>query len=161
MEISTASMTYASIKNQESISLSKIPLLQYAKFYSEVVEFMKQPHIHCVNYYAYAEGDLLKLICCLADDAAGDIKVFSHEVSKKEKIQLTSITREVYSFHIFEREITENFGIEFIYSPWPKPVRYAFNRADRNKIINNYPFYKIQSDELHRKRKCPGSMTPA
>ncbi len=64
-------------------------------------------------------------------------------------MQLTSITKEIYSFHIFEREIAENFGVEFIYSPWYKPVRYAFDRADKNKVINNYPFYKIQGDELH------------
>src|SRR5207247_2562206 len=35
------------------------------------------------------------------------------------------------------------------YHPWKKPVRYAFNRADRQQIINNYPFYKIESEELH------------
>lgn len=141
--------TYTSMKNQESISLSKIPLLSYSEFSSEVVSLMKQPQIHCVNYYAFQEADILKFICCLADDMAGDIKVFSHEVQKKEKIQLASITKEVYAFHIFEREIAENFGVEFIDSPWSKPVRYAFNRADRSKVVNDYPFYKIQSDELH------------
>ncbi len=141
--------SYITITNQETIRISKIPVLAYGKFYTEVVELVKQPHIHCVNYYAYWQGDRLKFICCLADDIAKDIKVLSHEMSKKEKMQLTSITREVYAFHIFEREITENFGIEFIYSPWSKPVRYAFNRADRNKVINDYPFYKIQSEELH------------
>ena len=141
--------SYITITNQETIRISKIPVLAYGKFYTEVVELVKQPHIHCVNYYAYWQGDRLKFICCLADDIAKDIKVLSHEMSKKEKMQLTSITREVYAFHIFDREITENFGIEFIYSPWSKPVRYAFNRADRNKVINDYPFYKIQSEELH------------
>jgi Ni,Fe-hydrogenase III large subunit len=149
METSTATPTYVSMKNQETISLSRIPVLDYDKFYSEVVELMKQPPVHCVNYYAYRDGDLLKFICCLADDVAGDIKIFSHELEKKEKMKLASITQEVYAFHIFEREIAENFGVEFSNSPWPKPVRYAFNRADRNKIINNYPFYKIQSEELH------------
>lgn len=141
--------TYASMKNQESISLSKIPILSYSEFYSEVVSLMEQPQIHCVNYYALQEEDILKFICCLADDVAGDIKVFSHEVPKKEKMQLASVTKEVYAFHIFEREIAENFGVEFIDSPWSKPVRYAFNRADRSKVVNDYPFYKIQSDELH------------
>ncbi len=143
------SHTHASIKNQDTVGLSKIPVLSYGTFYNEVVEQMKLPHVHCVNYYAYATGEILKFFCCLADDQMGDIRIYSHEMPKKEKIQLTSITREVYAFHIYEREITENFGVEFIYNPWNKPVRYAFNRADRNKIINEYPFYKIQSDELH------------
>ena len=145
----TTPTTYIAIKNQETIDISTIPVLDYGIFYTEVVSLMKQPHLHCVNYYAYWNRDLLKFICCLADDLEKNIKVLSHEMSKKEKMQLTSITREVYAMHIFEREITENLGVDFIYSPWPKPVRYAFNRADRTKIINNYPFYKIQSDELH------------
>jgi Ni,Fe-hydrogenase III large subunit len=145
----TTTPTYASIKNQESIGLSKIPVLNYGDFYMHVVGLMKEPQVHCVNYYAYPDGETLKFICCLADDLAGDIKVFSHELQKSEKMQLTSITREVYAFHIYEREISENFGIEFIYSPWAKPVRYAFNRADRSKLVNDYPFYKIQSEELH------------
>ena len=75
--------------------------------------------------------------------------VFSHEQPLRKGIQLNSITKDIYAFHINEREIAENFGVEFINSPWNKPVRYAFNRADRKKVINDYPFYKIQSDELH------------
>jgi Ni,Fe-hydrogenase III large subunit len=51
--------------------------------------------------------------------------------------------------HIFEREIAENFGINFPGHPWLKPVRYSFNRFDKSKIVNNYPFYSIKSDELH------------
>ncbi|MBK5279279.1 MAG: NADH dehydrogenase subunit [Bacteroidia bacterium] len=149
METITNTLSYISIRNQESISLSKIPILTYGKFSTEVIQLMKEPQVHCVNYFAYPDGEILKFICCLADDKASDIKVFSHELPKREKMQLTSITREVYAFHIYEREITENFGVEFIYSPWPKPVRYAFNRADRSKVVNDYPFYKIQSEELH------------
>jgi Ni,Fe-hydrogenase III large subunit len=114
-----------------------------------VLQLLKEPSAHCVNYYGYRKGDVLKFICCIADDQAGDIKVLSHETPVKEKTQLTSITRDHYAFHVFEREISENFGVEFIYSPWPKPIRYAFDRADKKKVINNYPFYKIQGDELH------------
>ena len=110
---------------------------------------MKEPHLHCVNYYAFWKVDVLKFICCLADDVANDIKVLSHEMPRKEKMHLASITREVYAFHIFEREMAENFGIEFINNPWVKPVRYAFNRTNQNNVINDYPFYKIDSEELH------------
>ena len=71
-----------------------------------------------------------------------------------------SITKNVYAFHGYEREIMENFGVEFLSHPWKKPVRYAFNRADRSKVINNYPFYKITSSELHevgrRSNTCGG-----
>ncbi len=146
---SETSQTFTVIKNQGTIQLNAIPVIAYGMFYTEVLQLMKEPNNHCASYYAYRKDGLLKFICCIADDQAKDIKVFSHEMAIKEKMQLTSITREIYAFHIYEREIAENFGIEFIYSPWPKPLRYAFNRIDKKKVINNYPFYKIQGDELH------------
>jgi Ni,Fe-hydrogenase III large subunit len=148
METTTKTI-YATIKNQGVVNLDDIPVLHYGRFYEEVVAMARHPHMHCVNYYAFEDEGELKFICCLADDQAGDIKMFSHQLVKKNRMQLTSITREIYAFHIFEREIAENFGVEFIYSPWDKPVRYAFNRVDKSKAINNYPFYKIQGDELH------------
>lgn len=145
---SSTTPTFAVTKNQGTLPLKDIPVLPYGTFHNEVLQLMREPYAHCINYYAYRKTELLKFICCIADDQAGDIKVFSHEMPVKEKM-LTSITREIYAFHIYEREIAENFGVEFVYSPWAKPVRYAFNRADKKKIINNYPFYKIQGDELH------------
>ncbi len=148
MEALTTSL-YINIKNQETVNISRIPVIGYDQFYAEVIRLMNLPHLHCVNYFAYKIGDLLKFICCLADDQEKNIKVLSHEQLRKDKLQLPSITQKIYAMHIFEREISENFGVEFIHSPWDKPFRYAFNRTDQNKVINNYPFYKIQSDELH------------
>lgn len=149
METIRHAVTCVSVKNQGSVRMGTIPVLDYASFYDEVIERMKEPHVHCVSYHAYANLGTLKFLCCLADDMAGDIKIYSHEMPQGGKMQLKSITREVFAFHIFEREIAENFGVEFVNSPWQKPVRYAFDRADQSKIINTYPFYKIQSDELH------------
>ena len=146
---SSTTPTFAVIKNQGNLPLKDIPVLPYGTFHNEVLQLMREPYAHCVNYYAYRKAESLKFVCCLADDQAGDIKVLSHQMPDKEKMQLTSITREIYAFHVYEREIAENFGVEFIYSPWAKPIRYAFNRADKKKVINNYPFYKIQGDELH------------
>jgi Ni,Fe-hydrogenase III large subunit len=62
---------------------------------------------------------------------------------------LASFTAKNYCFEKFEREIHENFGIGFTDHPWLKPVRYAFNRADKSQTIANYPFFSIESEELH------------
>lgn len=140
---------YVVIKNQGTVSLFDIPAIPYNLFLSEIIELLQNDQNHCVAYYAYPVAEKLKFICCIADDRTGGILVFSHEQPLRKGVQLNSIAKNVYAFHIFEREISENFGVEFINSPWNKPVRYAFNRADRKKIINDYPFYKIQSDELH------------
>jgi len=148
METLTKSENYAMIRNQETIRLLDIPTISYNLFYLEVLSQLEQDHKHCVTYYAYYDDDLLKFICCIADDHTGDIQVLTHH-QKIGNIQLISIAKHFPAMHIYEREISENFGVEFIDSPWDKPVRYAFNRARQSNVVNSYPFYKIQSDELH------------
>jgi Ni,Fe-hydrogenase III large subunit len=51
--------------------------------------------------------------------------------------------------HIFEREIHEAYGVKFEGHTWLKPVRYPHDRADRLSVIDNYPFYEIEGEELH------------
>jgi Ni,Fe-hydrogenase III large subunit len=103
-----------------------------------------------MNYYAYRKNEkILHFICCIGNDETSEIYISSFEYDMIEKKSLDSITREYFGMHIFEREISENFGIEFIGHPWNKPVRYAFDRSDKENVLNNYPFYKIESHELH------------
>ena len=149
MESTIDTGLYVAIKNQGAIRLNDIPVISYSEFYSKVVSLMQNDQNHCVSYHAFPQGKVLKFICCIANDHSAEIRVLSHEQSFKRDLQLMSITKNVYAFHGYEREITENFGVEFLSHPWKKPVRYAFNRADRSKVINNYPFYKITSSELH------------
>lgn len=149
METELRTETHISIQNQTSVSLNDIPVISYGLFHQVVLETLKDTRHHCVNYYAFPHKDKLKFICCIANDASGEIKIMSHEISDSGNKRLLSLTRDYYPMHGYEREISENFGVEFIYHPWKKPVRYAFNRADKKQVINNYPFYKIESDELH------------
>ena len=139
--------TYVTVRNQDSISLADIPVQPYGEFQQTVLRLLTNPNHHCVNYYAYPFNRGLKFICCIADDGDHTIKILSHELTGKR--QLTSLAKDHFPLHIYEREIAENYGVDFIYHPWKKPVRYAFNRADRDKVINSYPFYKIESEELH------------
>lgn len=141
---------YATIKNQGTISLHDVPVLPYGQFYKIMSTLLQEQTNHCVSYYAYPEGGNLKFIACVADDTKGTIAVLSHVLSAGENKKLLSLTRDFFPMHIYEREISENHGVDFIYHPWLKPVRYAFDRADKNKIINNYPFYQIETQELHQ-----------
>jgi Ni,Fe-hydrogenase III large subunit len=43
----------------------------------------------------------------------------------------------------------ENFGVKFDGHPWLKPLRYAHDRFEQSMRIENYPFYEIESEELH------------
>jgi Ni,Fe-hydrogenase III large subunit len=138
------------IKNGQAASLAEIPVLEYQEFYALVLDLLQAEDVHCVNYYAFPYNDNLRFICCLADDHTQSIYLLSHIlITGKELLKLESLTRHIGALHIFEREIWENFGIEFEGHPWLKPVRFPHNRHDRDLKVNDYPFYKIESDELH------------
>lgn len=140
---------YISIRNNQSIPLSDIPVLPYPAFFETMAELLQDPSAHCVNYFAYPDANGLHFLAVVAHDQQGTLAVLGHILPQREA-KLRSLSRDFYGMHIFEREIHENFGIDFIGHPWLKPVRYAFDRADRSKTIANYPFYQIESQELHQ-----------
>jgi Ni,Fe-hydrogenase III large subunit len=136
------------INNGAPVLRWDIPVLNYPDFYNLVRELLSDQDCHCVAYFAFPIDSQLKFICCIANDRTSTIAIFSH-IQKNHELELESLTSEFFSMHVYEREIHENFGVRFINHPWLKPIRYPFDRFDRSKIMDNYPFYQIESDELH------------
>ena len=141
-------MNYTTILNNQAISVSDIPEMNYNEFIDLNAGFLTDsPEKHCVNYFGYPVSNQIRLICCIADDNTHQIYVSSCIVKSGD--QLDSFTARNFNFEKFEREIHENFGVDYKDHPWLKPVRYAKNRFDQSKTIANYPFFSIESDELH------------
>jgi len=141
-------MQTLSIRNNQAVPLSTIPELSYSDFFALNTRLVaEKPERHCVSYFGYPLKDRVKLICCIADDQEGSILLSSCLVLATDI--LPSFTAIHFCFEKFEREIHENFGLKYTDHPWLKPVRYAQNRADKNQTIANYPFYTIDSEELH------------
>jgi len=141
-------MNYIILYNNQIADVSLIPETKYDVFFELNTSFIiDHPERHCVNYFGYAVGNEIKLICCIADDNSHEIFVSSCLANPSEKF--ASFTKKLLCFEKFEREIHENFGIKYIDHPWLKPVRFAFNRFDKSKTIANYPFFSIDSEELH------------
>ena len=141
-------MNYLVLKNNQRVPLSSIPQTGYEIFMETLLnELLNKEHNHCVNYFGYLWKGKLRLICCIADDKENNICVLSTAV--EPKASLPSVTSHYTSFEKFEREIHENFGVNYIDHPWLKPVKYPFNRSDKTQTIANYPFYTIESEELH------------
>ncbi|HXL56415.1 MAG TPA: NADH-quinone oxidoreductase subunit C, partial [Chitinophagaceae bacterium] len=141
-------MNHIELKNNETIPLSSIPELSYTSFMeTNVVLLIKEPQNHCVNYFGLPYQNKIKLICCIANDETHTVFVSSSVVDAEK--QLPSFTAKDFAFEKFERELNENFGIKYADHPWLKPVRFSFNRNDKNKTIAQYPFFKIESEELH------------
>jgi len=141
-------MDYIIIKNQESIPVNSIPDMEYNEFYNVNISLLdNHPERHCVLYFGYKMDGLIRLICCIADDDQHNIMVSSSKAD--ENSVLYSFSAKNLAFERFEREIHENFGIGYNDHPWLKPVRYAEDRPDKSKTIGNYPFFNIESEELH------------
>jgi len=136
------------INNNTTIALGAIPELNYSEFMHTNLELLSgKPERHCVNYFGHRLGESIKLFCCIADDVTHQITV-SSSIVRSTTIQ-PSFTARNHNFEMFEREIHENFGLPYSDHPWLKPVRYAQDRFDRNQKIENYPFCKAESEELH------------
>jgi Ni,Fe-hydrogenase III large subunit len=141
-------MNYTTILNNQTIPLQDIQELDYNSFFELNCDLITgHTERHCVNYFGYRVKNEIILISCIADDSNHEIYVFSCRVNASER--LPSLAAMHLCFQKFECEIHENFGISYIDHPWLKPVRYAFNRFDKSKTIANYPFFSIDSEELH------------
>ncbi len=141
-------MNFIDINNNQSIPVASIPQLDYTSFFEVNTSLINNhPERHCVQYFGYRENKSIRLLCCIADDNDHNIKVSSSLVAEGASLEAFSAVNP--SFERFEREIHENFGIKYINHPWLKPVRYPENRADKSEKIENYPFFSIDSEELH------------
>ena len=141
-------MEAIAIRNNQAVLLEEIPRLDYSLFFDLNTGLVSgNPDRHCVNYSGFRSGRAILLICCIADDSTGDILVSSCLVPETRKLE--AFTSKVTCFEKFEREIHENTGIAYTGHPWLKPVRFPFDRADYSTGIEDYPFFSMESDELH------------
>ena len=134
--------------NPFTVSLDTIPVLDYDLFCDQTALMLKDESCHCVAYYAVMIRDRLKLINCIANDRDHNFRVFSTILPAGEG-HVRSLSKEIQQLHIYEREIHENYGVVFDGHPWLKPVRYPHNRVSADSVIDNYPFYRIEGEELH------------
>lgn len=68
------------------------------------------------------------------------------QTSLEQASGFDSFTRHFPAFHVFEREIYEQVGLEPRHHPWLKPVRYSGVHQGRTA---EYPFYRVEGKEVH------------
>lgn len=125
------------VKNNERIDINKIPIMEIDELRGEVKCLGFRP----IGFFGKDWGfGCVRLFVILADDVNADLylssSVFGNDVKSYE-----SFTQDVPSFHIFEREFYEQFGIEPLNHPWLKPVR-----VNQDK----YPFFEMEGEEVHQ-----------
>lgn len=127
------------ISNGDCVSVAKLPVLGYESFRTSTLELLGNKARHCASYFAYPYCEGLRLIMCIADDVAHDIIAFACDVEKGMILQ--SAAADCLALERFEREIHENWGLEFEGHPWYKPVR--------DFLPGKYKFFQMEGEELH------------
>ena len=99
----------------------------------------------------------------IGDDKAHNILLLSHLLKSDETPELQSLSKEIFALHIFEREIHENFGINFLGNPQQTNVSFYHTRVNKKMKIDDYPFYSIKCEEINEVSGGPsqvGSIEP-
>ncbi len=132
-----------------AVALKEIPTVEYAALYADLRERLKQERYHVAHYFALPDGSLLRFYIIVLDDEEHRIMLASFTMDYYDDTALPSLTALHPAMHPFEREIAELYDVEFDSMPWNKPLRFSFDRRNRNSTIDNYPFYTIEGDSLH------------
>lgn len=139
-------MKWKILKNNQVVDLNEIPVLSVNELRDEIIR-QYRTNKRVLGFWGCNESNDIRLYTILADDHKSELWV-SSAYFKGEKFY-SSLTKEIPAFHMFEREFYEEFGVEPIGHPWLKPVRYSHNRFNKTRKIENYPFFKMEGEEVH------------
>jgi Ni,Fe-hydrogenase III large subunit len=137
-------LNWTELKNLQSISQKEIPLLKTEDFRSELISKIKSGN-RLVQFFGNKNSDSVTLYAVTADDDIAKLFVASTEIKPGEIYH--SITPEVPSAHLFEREIFEQCGVKPEGHPWLKPLRKGIEGIDPSETP--IEFFSMSGDEIH------------
>ncbi len=130
------------------ISRGEIPLHSYNVFWSTVETCMKEEDTYPLAYFGLRADSHTECFCIMALSAVGTVGVLRHRVDHSNPSTLPALSAEFPAFERFERELAEDFDLNFAGHPWPKPIRYSVERRAESEV-ETYPFFQIDSEEIH------------
>jgi len=141
---------FLKISNGTSIARERIPHLSFDNFRQEAINIVKNDG-KVVHYFAYEDGSTVKLMAVLRTN-----ELLVAGCDAPDTYPSLSVLCE--PFHMFEREIAEQFGIRPKGHPWLKMVRYHANYQNKvdifgnnysDDIPGNYDYYSVEGEEIH------------
>jgi len=140
------------VQNGQAVPRADIPDLDFSTFRHTVLETTRRGGF-VVQFFAYQnEQDQLKLVTVLRSG----LKLYVTGCSLAD--EYPSITCECEKFHMFEREIAEQFGVLPKNHPWLKMVRYHENYRGKKDVFGNdysqdipgnYPYFTVEGNAIH------------
>ena len=141
---------FLKIENNQMVARDKIPHLTFADFRQAAMKIVESGG-KVVHYFAYDENETVKLLAVLRTD---QLLVAGCDAPET----YPSMSNECEPFHMFEREIAEQYGLRPEGHPWLKMVRYhpncqgkpdVFGNDYTKDIPGNYDYYSVAGDEVH------------
>jgi Ni,Fe-hydrogenase III large subunit len=138
-------------QNGERLDRGRIPRLSFDELRADALRIAGDGG-KVVQFFAFEEGGSLVLVAVLRTD---QLLVASAELPES----YASLTAESEVFHLFEREIAEQFGVVPDGHPWLKMVRYHANSTGRPDVFGNdyaeeipgrYDYYSVDGEEIHQ-----------
>jgi Ni,Fe-hydrogenase III large subunit len=138
------------ITNGTALPLADLPLLEFDHFRERLLEF--STHGFIVQFFGYETGGELFVLAVMRIDD----QLLAGRARLPENYPALTCTRE--KFHLFERELAEQFGVRPEGHPWLKMVRYHPNLRGKTDIFGNdynedipgrYPYYRVEGEEIH------------
>lgn len=138
------------IQPGKPVNRSNIPCLPLDDFRHALLNFTDNDGF-IVQFFAFEEKNVVSLISVVR---RGN-ELFVGSCLGPERYP--SLTLKNRKFHLFEREIAEQFAILPEGHPWMKNVRFHANwrgKADAfdntyENIPGNYPYFQVEGDEIH------------
>ncbi len=128
-------MNWKVTENNSNIKLRDIPTVNIEDIRNDIISSNRR----VIGFFGNKEEEKIRLYIITADDTEGKIYVSSVLFAPETK-EYESFTRDIPSFHMFEREFYEEYKIEPKNHPWLKPVR---------KNQDKYEFFKMQGEDVH------------
>ena len=136
--------------NGERIDRDLVPRVSFDDLRAEALEITNHGG-KVVQFFVYEDDGAFVLLAVLRND---QLLVASAEIPET----YASLTAEREAFHLFEREIAEQYGLVPEGHPWLKMVRYHANSTCRPDVFGNdysedipgrYPYYSVDGEEVH------------
>ncbi len=142
---------FKQIANGAVVPRQQIPHLGFEEFEQEALSIIRLGG-NVVHYFAYSDGTVIKLMAVLRIDKI----LLAGGCDAPDSYPAFSTRCE--PFHMFEREIAEQFGIKPEGHPWLKMVRYHANSTESPDVFGNdytedipgnYDYYAVEGQEIH------------
>ena len=141
---------FLQIGNGELVARERIPHLSFEDFRGRALDMVGGGG-KVVHYFAYPDAGRIKLLAVLRTN-----RLWVAGCDAPDR--LVSMAAQCEPFHLFEREIAEQYGLPPEGHPWLKMVRYHPNLSGRPDVFGNdysedipgrYDYYQVQGDQIH------------